>query len=484
MLMGVALIRTRIFDVDVYPSHALVFGSVTILITGAYLVIVGLASHVLGLLSAATNLPVKTLGVTVALAGLGILLLSEQLRQRLRFLISRHLHRPTFDYRQVWSTFTQRTRSLIDEDAFCRAVSHWVSETFSTLAVSLWRLDPATEQLTLGGSTSLPTSSPASAPTGNPEEFAKALRALKEPVNIDHSRDAWAARLREIHPSVFPTGGNRVALPLRAGDDLLGVLILGDRVSGIPFSAEDFDLLKCAADQIASGLLGLQLSRQRVRSKEMEAFQTMSAFFVHDLKNTASTLSLTLRNLQQHFSDPAFREDALRAVGKSAQHLNDLIARLTRLRQEWRVSATPGNLVSVTDSALEAAGQDPRVQVKKEFTEVPPVLVDAVQMEKVIVNLVLNSRDAMPEGGQIRVSTSHQPPWGVVAVTDQGCGMSPDFVRLSLFRPFQTTKRNGLGIGMFHSKTIIDAHGGRMEVETAPGQGTTIRVYLPLAPIS
>ena len=90
----------------------------------------------------------------------------------------------------------------------------------------------------------------------------------------------------------------------------------------------------------------------------------------------------------------------------------------------------------------------------------------------------------MPDGGSIQITTSRQDPWGIMAVQDHGCGMNPDFVRKSLFRPFQTTKRNGMGIGMFHSKTIVDAHAGRMEVETAPGQGTTVRVFVPLAPNS
>ncbi len=485
-LLGFALLRTRIFDVDVYPSQAFVFGSLTVIITGAYLVTVGLVSNLLGFLAVATNLPLKTLGVTVALVGLAIVLLSEQLRQRLRFFISRHLHRPSYDYRQVWSAFTQRTRSLIDEEAFCRAVTHWVSETFSTLSVSLWCFDAGKERLTLGGSTSLPASTPSAAPSGpcTPEELARAVGELRAPVNIDLANEPWAEALRQLHPSVFPHGGNRVAVALHAGEQLLGILVIGDRVGGVPFSAEDFDLLKCAADQIGSGLLGLQLSRQRVQSKELEAFQTMSAFFVHDLKNTASTLTLTLRNLHQHFSDPAFREDALRAVGKSVQHLNDLIARLTRLRQEWGVQTAPGSLAVIIEAACVASGQDPKIQVTKDFGDVPPVLVDAAQMEKVIVNLILNARDAMPDGGPLHISTLRQDPWGIVSVRDQGCGMDPEFVRKSLFRPFQTTKRNGLGIGMFHSKTIVDAHGGRMEVETAQGQGTTVRVFIPLAPNS
>ncbi|MGE3309562.1 MAG: hypothetical protein AB7O66_06280, partial [Limisphaerales bacterium] len=250
-LLGVALFRTRIFDVDVYPSQAFVFGSLTVILTGAYLVTVGLVSNLLGYLSVATDLPLKTLGVTVALVGLAIVLLSEQLRQRLRFFISRHLHRPSFDYRQVWSAFTQRTSSLIDEETFCRAVTHWVSETFSTLSVSLWCFDPGKEHLTLGGSTSVPASPPSAiaVPTGpcTPEELAHAVGELHAPVNIDLATDAWAEALRQLHPSVFPHGGNRVAVALRAGEQLLGILIVGDRVGGVPCSAEAVDLLKCAA---------------------------------------------------------------------------------------------------------------------------------------------------------------------------------------------------------------------------------------------
>ena len=157
-------------------------------------------------------------------------------------------------------------------------------------------------------------------------------------------------------------------------------------------------------------------------------------------------------------------------------------SRLTRLRQEWRVQVSPGSLVTITQAAIVAAGQDPKIPIKAEYSDVPPTLVDATQMEKVIVNLILNSRDAMPEGGPISIRTYALDSWGVVSVQDQGCGMTAEFVRRSLFRPFQTTKRNGLGIGMFHCKTIVDAHGGRMEVETSPGRGTTVQVLLPLAP--
>jgi len=102
-------------------------------------------------------------------------------------------------------------------------------------------------------------------------------------------------------------------------------------------------------------------------------------------------------------------------------------------------------------------------------------------MEKVLTNLVFNARDAVGPGGGIRVETSRRNGWAVLAVADNGCGMSPEFVKDRLFRPFQTTKKNGIGIGMFHCKLIVEAHHGRIEVESALGRGTSFRVLLPLA---
>jgi signal transduction histidine kinase len=83
-------------------------------------------------------------------------------------------------------------------------------------------------------------------------------------------------------------------------------------------------------------------------------------------------------------------------------------------------------------------------------------------------------------GGQIHIETNQNNGWAVLVVSDNGSGMKPEFLNRSLFRPFQTTKKNGLGIGMFQSKMIVEAHKGRIEVESEPGKGTTFRIYLPL----
>lgn len=484
ILITIGLTRGTVFDVDVYPSQSLVYGSLTVVIAGTYLLIVGVLSHLLSRFGGSDTFALQAFLILVGLVGLAILLLSERLRQRVRQWVSRHLRRPEHDYRRIWNTFTRDTTSLMEEDAFCRAVATWLSTTFHALSANVWLVEDSGERLRLGGSTALDDDAAhrLHLPGDAVRSALQSVAELREPTIIVPGKHPWATTLQELHPGVFPQAGSPVCQPLLASNRLLGILILGDRVGAAAFSTEDLDLLKCVGDQVAANLLGLQLSAQLVRNKEMEAFQAMSAFFVHDLKNTASTLSLTLQNLHRHFADPAFRDDALRAVSKSVEHLNHLIARLTRLRQELNATPQPTDLAALVSQTLDnLSPSSDQHRLIRDLHPVPPVALDPEQFQKVIVNLILNAREAIPANGEIHVRLRPRHPWAVLEVIDNGCGMSPDFIRSSLFRPFQTTKRNGLGIGMFHSKMIVESQKGRLEVQSTPGTGTTLRVLLPLS---
>src|SRR6185436_20692528 len=196
--------------------------------------------------------------------------------------------------------------------------------------------------------------------------------------------------LKKLNPDHFGKGGNRVCVPLISADEVVGLITVADRVNGLQFSVEDLDLLKCIGEQIAGSLRNIQLSRRLLQNKELQAFQTMSAFFVHDLKNTASTLSLMLQNLSAHFGNPAFRDDCLRGLSRSVGHLNALLKRLTQLRQELDLTKTETDLNDLTAQVLgdfEGAGG---LTLVKDFQPLPKVMADAEQLRKVITNLLLN----------------------------------------------------------------------------------------------
>jgi signal transduction histidine kinase len=187
-----------------------------------------------------------------------------------------------------------------------------------------------------------------------------------------------------------------------------------------------------------------------------------------------------LQNLPVHFDDPAFREDALRGVSKTVTHINNLIGRLSLLRRGLNILPVEADLNEVVSKALAGWNGALEVELVKNLGLVPKVFIDQEQMLKVVTNLVLNATEAVSKNGRIRIETSQTNGWVTLAVADNGSGMTPEFMNRSLFRPFQTTKKGGFGIGMFQSKMIVEAHKGRMEVESESGKGTTFRIFLPL----
>ena len=346
-----------------------------------------------------------------------------------------------------------------------------------------WLADEGGKSLLFGSSTSILQGSADQlrTPDASVSSMVETMKKHPEPVDVDASDAPWMAELRRLNPHLFTSGGNRTAVPLLTKGEWLGLMVAGDRVAGVKNSLEDLELLKSIADQTAAALLNLRLSRRLVEMGEMEAFQTMAAFFVHDLKNTAASLSLMLQNLPAQFNNPAFQQDALKSVSKGVTRLNELIGRLGLLRQNLEIKPAPDDLNRIVEATLGTIGPLKAIQLTREESKIPPALVDAEQMQKVLTNLILNARDAVPPEGTIEISTGAVPGWVYFSVRDNGCGMKPEFLRQSLFRPFQTTKKGGVGIGMFHCKMIVEAHRGHIEVESEESRGTTFRVLLPEA---
>jgi putative PEP-CTERM system histidine kinase len=481
-LMSWSLFRSRQFHLDLYPSQLVLHRSLTVILVGSYLVTVGVLAEAVSALGGTAAFPLKAFLILMALAFLGILLMSDRLRLRTKRFVSRHFQRPLYDYRKAWSAFTVRTTSTMDEAELCRKIASLVSETFDALTVTIWLVDNSRKQLIFGASTSIQETETREFLESNPDlsELIRTMHGRPIPQDVDQGSDRWSEAFKRCNPDHFRKGGHRVGVPLVGGDELLGIMVLGDRVSGIPFSQEDYEFLKCIGDGLAANLLKIRLAQRILEAKQMEAFQTMSAFLVHDLKNTASTLSLLLQNLGVHFGDPMFREDALRAVSKSVSHVNDLIGQLTGLRRQIEMKPIEADLKNIVSSVLAELKSLERINLVEDLHPVPRLHIDPGQIRTVLINLLLNAKAAVSNDGEIRVETNQQNGWAVVSVSDSGCGMSREFLTGSLFHPFQTTKKNGMGIGMFQSKMIVEAHQGKIEVESEQGKGSTFRVLLPM----
>lgn len=482
VLMIIGLIRMRMMKADLYFSQTFLYHSFVILIVGIYLLSVGLLSKILSHFNISHHLPIEALLIFLALAGLTIAVLSDEMRLRIRRFVIRHFKKPQYDYRETWKEFTERTSFSIDIYHYCDKVVKWIAGIFNVSSVTIWLLNERKDRLIIGGSTAL-LQEKAEQILGDKEFILKWIAFVKGQKDlIDFgSHQATGLEGMEWPKMSFLTEGKiRYGVSLMVEDDLIGILTLNDRMKQEPFSIENVELLKTVATQAAGNLLNYKLAEDLRKAKEMEAFQTMSTFVVHDLKNMASTLSLTLQNLPIHFDNHEFRKDAFRMIGESVSRINHLTGHLSALSHRIELKKVNGNLNELVESSLDCLNGDNNIFVSKDLQPIPNLMIDSDQLRKVLINLILNAKEALGSSGEIRVATELADGWVTVSVKDNGCGMSKEFIDKSLFRPFKTTKKQGMGIGLFQSKMIVEAHSGRIEVESEEGKGSVFRVMLPL----
>jgi putative PEP-CTERM system histidine kinase len=477
-----SVLRTGSFKLEFYPSHSFLYNSFTVIIAGIYLVTVGVLAKLIHYLNVESSFYLNAFLIFLALLGLSIILLSDKFRRRLKRFIGIHLKRSKYDYRREWTDFTQATTSLMEIKDLCMAIAKKISKTFEALSVTLWLVDEKEEVLALGASTVL-TDIEAKKIESLKREGKELIRAMREKqmaVDLVESKENGIAALEEIKSDFLKEARIRYCAPLTASSRFIGLLALDERVAKEPFTLADFDLLKTIADQTASMVLNLQLAERLREAKEAEAFQTISAFMMHDLKNLASSLSLTIQNLPVHFENPDYRQDALKIMEQGVTRINRMCNQLSALGKKIDLDIVKADLNHLVRNSVYCLNGSSKVKLVTDLQPLPHLKVDTEQIQKVMTNLILNANEAVGAAGEICVATEQRDGWAIFSVSDNGCGMSKEFVERSLFRPFRTTKKQGIGIGLYQSKMIVEAHKGRIEVETEEKQGTTFRVFLPI----
>jgi putative PEP-CTERM system histidine kinase len=483
VLVGISVRRTKDFSIDLYPSHAALQRSVIVVIIGVYLVVIGVLSKLATFLGSETNFQLRALVILIGLVGLALLLMSDRLRERSHAWITRYFQRPHYNYQHVWTSFKRDITGNSSPNELCQSIATWISKTINALSVTVWLVDESKKNLLLAGSTLDPEQK---LPETDPEDAANWTVVVQSAIHLEHTVNLCnsggnpISSLLGLQPQMFPNGGDRFAVPLKTGGGNMGVIIVGDRIDGVPLNSEDEELLATVAEQASLELQSLRMADELMKSREMEAFQNMSTFFVHDLKNTASSLSLMLQNLPKHFDNPDFREDALRSIQKSVDRINEMIQSLSALRRKLVVDPVQVDLSKTVLEMADSLEKARNLRIKKNLGTTGPVNIDIEHMNRVLTNLIVNADEASANGDEIHLRTGTKDSLAFFEVADHGEGMSADFIAKKLFKPFQTTKKSGTGIGLYHSKMIVDAHRGRVEVQSEPGVGTTFRILLPL----
>ena len=272
----------------------------------------------------------------------------------------------------------------------------------------------------------------------------------------------------------------RLVLPIMHHDSLLGLVVLVDPPPPFDLTYEDRDLLRTAGRHVATHLAQHEADRRLAESRQFEAYHRLTAFVMHDLKNLAAQLSLIVANAEKHRRNPQFVDDAIGTIAHSTARMQRLIEQL-----QGREAHSPRRRVSLAEAARQACRRcDGRRPLPSFVSPAEESLVEAdpERLAMVIEHVLRNGQDATPEDGTVSVSIRPDSGWVTLRIEDTGAGMSTEFVRDRLFRPFDTTKGSkGMGIGAYQVREYLHSLGGRVEVRSEPGLGTCVDLHFPLS---
>ena len=476
-LIAVSAARNPQWSLDIAVSRRMVFQSTALLSAGMYLLIVSAAGYYIRFFGGTWGGVLQTTVVFAGLVGLGLILVSGSLRARLKVFINKNFFSYRYDYREEWLRLTRELTEEDREDGFgaraIRAMAHLVEARGGGLWVrqDLKRYERSTQW-----------EAPLLASESEPEdgELARFLREREWVINLDEYRLGGSTYDQLRLPSWLVDDDEAwLIVPLMLHDDLFGFIVLLTARTRISTNWEVNDLLKTAGRQVASTLAQLHAHRALLVARQFESFNRMSAFVVHDLKNLVAQLSLLLSNAARHRDNPEFQDDMIDTVDNAVDKMKKLLLQL-------RVGATPADepapvdLQEVVLSALKS---------KAPMTPRPTILVDSPgirtmahreRLDRVVGHLLQNAAEATPSTGRIEVRVRSQDSSAIIEVRDSGVGMSDDFIRTRLFKPFESTKKNGMGIGIYESREYIRELGGQLDVESRETEGTRFSIALPL----
>ncbi|MCL1860479.1 MAG: PEP-CTERM system histidine kinase PrsK [Proteobacteria bacterium] len=482
-LVAISGARNPSWSLRMSLSREAVFHSTALGLSGLYLLAVSGIGFYVRSYGGEWGYALQTVLLFAALLLLAVLMSSSAQRARLRVLINKHLFPYRYDYRAEWLRFTHSLSSADGQSNLGQSVITALANLVESPGGALWLRGSAggDTDYTIQASVSLPVQAEVREP---PESsLMNFMRKRGWVVNLEEYRRNPANYPGLVLPdwlaSRFPDAW--LLIPLIGGAGLIGFVLLSSPRTRFDIDWEVLDLLKTAQHQAASDLERMLSAEDLLEARKFESFNRMTAFVVHDLKNLVAQLSLMLRNAERHKDNPEFQADMLETVAHVETKMRELMVQL----QEKRSIDPPRvlNLVKQLEKVHRARQeQHPGLELDIPLDcDTFMVLAHPERLERVIGHIVQNAIEATPESGKVCVTLEASGSERVrVVVADTGCGMSEDFIREHLSRPFQTTKSSGMGIGVFETRQYIRELGGDVSYESRKGIGTRVIIELPL----
>ena len=452
------------------------FHSATLLIAGVYLVFMSAVGYYVRYFGGEWGRALQVAMVFFALISLFVLAMSGAVRASLRVFLGKHFFRYRYDYREEWLNFTRTLSHRNSPQEMGEQVIRGLADMLESPAGALWMRAPGDAVFTQTAHWNM---HPAQGKEAADSEICQFMETSGCVINLEEYRSfsrRYGAMKLPVWLSEIPQAW--LVVPLMVGPALFGFVVLASARTRVDVNWEVNDLLKTAGQQAASFLAQMQATEALLEVRKFDAFNKMSAFVVHDLKNIVTQLSLMMKNAKRLSGNPEFQQDMLMTVENSLERMRQLMLQL-------REGATPPgatfgvDLNAIVDRlAAVAKGRGRTLEV--EILDPVAARGHEERLERIIGHIVQNAFDATDPSGRVWLRLDRATGQARVVVGDTGQGMSQDFIRDRLFKPFQTTKQAGMGIGAYESFQYVQELGGKIEVDSEVGLGTTVTVLLPM----
>ena len=457
-------------------SRSAIFHTTTLFLTGIYLLFISAIGYYVRDFGGTWGTALQSGLVFLALVFLAALLFSSAARAQVRVFIGKHFFSYRYDYRAEWLRFTAMLSGNSSPREMGGLVVRGMSNMLQSPGGALWTASPGSGEFVQTAHWNFPI-------TADKVQVASGFSSFL-------LRKAWIVDLHEYaqHPARYTSAEVPpwlpeirqawLVVPLIVLDELIGFVVLTAPHASTEVNWEVRDLLKTASRQAATFLAQMNATEALLEARKFDAFNRMSAFVVHDLKNIVTQLSLMMQNARRLQDNPEFRQDMLTTVENSLEKMRQLILQLregeTPVGVQCGVELTP--IVQRLQAMSAARGRSLEVKIVDTLT----ASGHEDRLSRVLGHFVQNAFDAAPGHGHVWMSLERAGSMAKIVVGDNGHGMTQEFVRTRLFRPFHTTKPNGMGIGAYESFQYVRELGGSIDVQSEVDRGTVMSISLPL----
>jgi len=483
LLITCAVVGNRLLNRKIFISRKIVYSTVAPFIFAVYLIAVGLISLLMKTFGWPLHFVLQWLLIVAGALLVATFILSGRLRSRVQYFISTHFYVNKYEYRDEWLTFSDLLHRKLTEAGVVDALRHTLHDSLYTDTIKIWigdeqagfRLTDAQDSHYAPRSTLIPPDDPLVA-------YLKNFPYLD---CLESHSDAAQQRILTEKKHFLETLDLVLLVPLTIGEHFIGIIGLGPEYTGGRYGRDDFDLLAAIGSQAASVLLTVRMAEELAQAREQAAWNTLSAFVLHDIKNAATMLSLVKTNAAQHINNPEFQEDMLASIEDALKRMTKVQARLNTLKGEIEPVTKAVDACDFLQSCCKTIGQKlSNLKIDLVCPRAFTIHTDPEIFGIILENLLLNAMEAggTPPRVQIKLEMQASDPCFQIQCSDNGPGILPEMLPDRLFEPFITAKTKGSGIGLWQVRRLVWSLGGEIRAQNAETGGARFLLRFPRDP--